>query len=57
MPRLRHIRSGAVVSTSKETAARLGAEWVDADEAPAVEKAPTRRASKKASSTASSDES
>ena len=28
MPRLRNIQSGAVVSCSDETAARLGAEWV-----------------------------
>ena len=27
MPRLRNVQSGAVVSCSEETAARLGSEW------------------------------
>jgi len=31
MPRLRNIQSGAVVSCSDGTAARLGSEWVPAD--------------------------
>jgi hypothetical protein len=43
MPRLRNIHSGAVVSTSEATAARLGAEWVPADEPE-----PKRQATKKA---------
>lgn len=34
MPRLRHSQSGAVVSVSDETAARLGSEWEPADKAP-----------------------
>jgi hypothetical protein len=33
MPRLRNIRTGALVSCSNETAARLGSEWELADEA------------------------
>lgn len=36
MPRLRNVRSGAVVSCSDETAARLGSGWVDADGVPAA---------------------
>lgn len=31
MPRLRNIQTGAVVSCSHETAARLGSEWVSVD--------------------------
>lgn len=31
MPRLRNIRTGAVVSCSHETAANLGSEWVSVD--------------------------
>lgn len=31
MPRLRNIRTGAFVSCSHETAARLGSEWVSVD--------------------------
>lgn len=45
MPRLRNIQSGAVVSCSDETAARLGSEWVPADETP--KKAPAKRAASK----------
>lgn len=44
MPRLRNSQTGAVVSCSDETAARLGGEWVAADEA-APAKAPTKKAS------------
>lgn len=42
MPRLRSVQSGAVVSTSVETAARLGTEWVDADK-PEPKKAPAKK--------------
>lgn len=42
MPRLRNIQSGAVVSCSDETAARLGSEWEPADK-PAP-KAPVKKA-------------
>lgn len=42
MPRLRNVRSGAVVSCSDETAARLGSEWESADK-PAP-KAPVEKA-------------
>lgn len=31
MPRLRNIKTGAIVSCSDETAAALGSEWVKAD--------------------------
>ena len=31
MPRLRNVQTGAVVSVSDETAARLGAEWQSAE--------------------------
>lgn len=31
MPRLRNIKTGAVVSCSHETAANLGSEWISAD--------------------------
>jgi len=37
MPRLRNTQSGAVVSCSDETAARLGPGWVPADEPEKVE--------------------
>jgi len=37
MPRLRSIQSGAVVSCSDETAARLGSEWIPADAPEKVE--------------------
>lgn len=46
MPRLRNIQSGAVVSCSDETAARLGSEWRPADEAPATKTRATRRSTK-----------
>jgi hypothetical protein len=50
MPRLRNIQSGAVVSCSDETAARLGSEWEPADKpvvkAP-VAKAPVKKAAAK----------
>jgi hypothetical protein len=45
MPRLRNIQSGAVVSVSDETAARLGVEWE-----PAEKSAPKAPAKKSASS-------
>lgn len=41
MPRLRNVNSGVVVSVDDETAARLDAEWVPAEEAGT---APTKRA-------------
>lgn len=41
MPRLRDSKSGAVVSVSAETAARLGGEWEPAD-------TPAKKAAKKA---------
>ena len=37
MPRLRNIQSGAVVSCSDETAARLGAGWVPVETEPKPE--------------------
>jgi len=43
MPRLRHIKSGAVVSVSDEKAARLDAEWEPVD-APPAKKAPAKKA-------------
>lgn len=47
MPRLRNTKTGAVVSTSDETAARLGSEWEQADKptpkAPAKKAAPSRK--------------
>lgn len=43
MPRLRNVQTGAVVSCSDETAARLGSEWVPADKP-----TPTKVAVKKA---------
>lgn len=42
MPRLRNIQTGAVVSCSDETAARLGTEWQPIDV-----KAPEPKASRK----------
>ena len=45
MPRLRNIQTGAVVSVSDETAARLDSEWEPADK-PAA-KAPAKRAARK----------
>ena len=42
MPRLRNVQSGAVVSVSDETAARLGSEWEPAEK-PAP-KAPAKKA-------------
>ena len=41
MARLRHTKSGAVVSVSDEKAARMGSEWEPADEKP---KAPAKKA-------------
>ena len=46
MPRLRNTKSGAVVSVSAETAARLDAEWEPADKP----KAAAKKASAKKSS-------
>ena len=46
MPRLRNIHSGAVVSASEATAARLGAEWVPV-EGEKPKQAPKRSAAKK----------
>lgn len=48
MPRLRSIHSGAVVSVSAETAARLGDEWQPVKEEPKApaKKAPAKPASK-----------
>ena len=48
MPRLRNVQSGAVVSTSEETAARLGTEWTEADK-PEPKKAPAKKAAAKPS--------
>ena len=47
MPRLRNIQSGAVVSCSDETAARLGSEWEPAENAAPATKAPAKRAVRK----------
>jgi len=44
MPRLRNIKTGVVVSTSDETAARLGAEWESADKPAPAKKAPAKKA-------------
>lgn len=41
MPRLRNTQTGAVVSCSDETAARLGSEWV-----PAAKSAPRKATTK-----------
>lgn len=42
MPRLRNIQTGAVVSCSDETAARLGSGWEPADKS--TPKAPAKKA-------------
>jgi len=47
MPRLRNIQTGAVVSVSDETAARLGGGWEPAEKAEPVTKAPVKRAVRK----------
>jgi len=44
MPRLRNVQSGAVVSVSDETAARLGSEWEPAEKVEPVKKAPAKKA-------------
>lgn len=45
MPRLRNGQTGAVVSCSDETAARLGSEWSPVDSAPAKPKPRRKRKS------------
>lgn len=45
MPRLRNAQSGAVVSCSQETAARLGSEWHPVEVA--EKKAPAKKAAAK----------
>ena len=52
MPRLRNVQSGAVVSCSEETAARLGAGWVPAD---AEQPKAAPRTAKKAAAKPSTD--
>jgi hypothetical protein len=47
MPRLRDIQTGAVVSVSDETAARLDGGWVPAESVEPVKKAPAKRAARK----------
>ena len=47
MPRLRNIQTGAVVSCSDETAARLGPGWDSAEKAAPATKAPAKRAARK----------
>jgi hypothetical protein len=47
MPRLRNVQSGAVVSCTAETAARLGSEWSEVEDKKSTEKAPAKRAVKK----------
>jgi len=47
VPHLRNIQTGAVVSCSDETAARLGGGWVPAENAEPVTKAPEKRAARK----------
>ena len=54
MPRLRNTKTGAVVSTSDETAARLGGEWEPADKA--APKAPAKKAAPTRKSASSDDE-
>lgn len=49
MPRLRNSQTGAVVSCSDETAARLGSEWSPVDNAPA-KSAPKPRRKRKSDS-------
>ena len=44
MPRLRNIQTGAVVSVSDETAARLDDEWVPAEKAAPVKKTVAKKA-------------
>lgn len=51
MPRLRNSQSGAVVSVSDETAARLGSEWE-----PAEQPAPKKASAKKSTSSKSSND-
>lgn len=51
MPRLRNTKTGAVVSCSDETAARLGGEWESADKA--APKAPAKKAASPRKATAS----
>lgn len=47
MPRLRHIKSGAVVSVSEEKADRLDAEWEPVEKpAPAAKKTAAKSAAK-----------
>lgn len=46
MPRLRNTQSGAVVSCSEETAARLGSEWAPVDK-PAPAKRPVKKVAAK----------
>jgi hypothetical protein len=46
--RLRHIKSGAVVSVSAETAAQLGGEW-EPVEKPVKKAAPSKKAAAKSS--------
>lgn len=43
MTRLRNEVTGAVMSVSEPTAARLGSEWVPADQQPEPDDAPKRR--------------
>lgn len=47
MPRLRNIKSGAVISVTDEKAARMGAEWEPADKATPKKSAPRKAAVKK----------
>lgn len=58
MPRLRSVRTGAVVSCSEETAARLDSEWQPADQdsdQTAGRKTPAKRtAARKAADTSES---
>lgn len=49
MPKLRNAQSGAVVSCSEATAARLGSEWKASDEAERKPKRPTRKKAESAS--------
>lgn len=44
MPRLRNTKTGAVVSTSAETAARLGSEWEPADKVSPAKKTAAKKA-------------
>lgn len=43
MPRLRNEVTGAVMSVSESTAARLGSGWVSPDQQPEPNEAPKRR--------------